>query len=1445
MAVRAKASAALRSSTGSISSAASGGKRSSRSAEPQQGGGIEGNRKGSAVQDAPSVAPPGRGVSEHKGTRREVGVDDGLSARALIDCIELVMEGQQDVLFQISLDAFIQRYEDSPAEGLVELANCVVHAAGLRQVYLDLSALDLEEEGDPIEELFTDTKLKALIATAEANGTHEDPYPFVDKKMGRRYKAATVRVLTTLLGKVKHELFFDERLVPWLLEWLMMMSMSSHRAVRHTGCELSMALLTHFAAFATEIGQARQVKERLKSSKRRKDQMGDALSADADRLAMHEDKVKSMMQIIFEQVCVNRYRDTNDEIRSITAHHLGRAVSECPSFLNDAQLKYLGWLLNDPGSAAVRAESLGSLHEIYKAQHSAKNLRRVLTFTQRFEHRFYELIRDVDRSVQTEAIRIVTTLRSYNLLLTFESTKSACLRLMCSSPPKTVMKALGPLLQLHVQPPTTLAASADVDGSGAHPTSTLAAGSSTRLSKSPLVQIAVLLLHDDEERHQSTQCGEEGSEAAVLRREARIARRCKQAVRAMRPVEPALTDWSAYLDVLTADDDLDEALEAALPVVLHLMKESAAATNAAYDILDSRPDAEERSKRGARSRAVAQEMQEGAVALSAALGKSISTLLQRFGARAAPLRTVLALVAQLRLPAAQANLKGKRFDELLAQLESATLKHADAATLAASARAWFAILRQEEVPAMHEAVAVRFRRLVAEFLSGLRPLSVALKSKKAEPSSSTLRQTQVVLHRLEMLTVDEGQSLPQTIGLADRLLALGAAHPGAFEAFDVYMKHQRSFESFELSPHKPKAPGATTSSVRAKTTFAPIAIAEHAHEALFAGRLGGCLASLLRLQTAQLVHLVEQLLVHQKPPTSSMQRKGEKASVEAEVQAGTNRIVRELVAARRRLLPSLRTTIELPSASLVQFAAELVGSIVTPLSIYAEHANEYQLEEDVEEDDEADMLEEGGWLSALHRSMQEGIRSLFVALAAADHVNEPLPPKPSFDGSFPEDVGGGVSGKHGEADTTLPAEGKSVHPKCCGSDWLTAAIMCVHPAHVSAPSPRLLALLLAAPEAAKTVSYYCFLEQLWLAYDRHMPHLIDPEEHSKALANSLITACALPPWPAGPKHDTMLGDGAELMAAEEAAATFALLHQSTYRSASAAVRGDSLLVSVLVRGLLWAHSQSEAALKSNRGAWVDACLAKLVQILPPAAAARVSDKLQEMQGTVPQPPECSQFQAALAEAMAKPARGSRSARSKSSAKSNGASRGAKHAAPMPTASANGASKRPARASVAKSVAPAASTRTHTQSGRASKQQSTKMDEDSDENGGEVSEEEEASVGCDDVSPGAAVAAVGEEAWDGDGVEEEALAAAAEDDEDEESADEDENEESADEDEDEEDDEWGIPEGTEEQLLIDHGHRHLDQAPPEDEDEMGSPSQGETPAALPLYHRSKAPRRRAV
>ena len=122
----------------------------------------------------------------------------------------------------------------------------------------------------------------------------------------------------------------------------MICSQCNHRGVRHTAVEFAMAAFERLAHIAKELRSARQNAERLSSGKRRKDAMGQvraeygsprcmpvhakcsprrmrmcvhprcsprrppfapqALSANAEQLAAHEEAVCDMLSTIFDQV---------------------------------------------------------------------------------------------------------------------------------------------------------------------------------------------------------------------------------------------------------------------------------------------------------------------------------------------------------------------------------------------------------------------------------------------------------------------------------------------------------------------------------------------------------------------------------------------------------------------------------------------------------------------------------------------------------------------------------------------------------------------------------------------------------------------------------------------------------------------------------------------------------------------------------------------------------------------------------------------------------------------------------------------------------------------------------------------------------------------------------------------------------------------------------------
>ena len=235
----------------------------------------------------------------------------------------------------------------------------------------------------------------------------------------------------------------------------MICSQCNHRGVRHTAVEFAMAAFERLAHIAKELRSARQNAERLSSGKRRKDAMGQvraeygsprcmpvhakcsprrmrmcvhprcsprrppfapqALSANAEQLAAHEEAVCDMLSTIFDQVSAPRrdgprlrwivselgremrstifdqvrsragaaarvrahasahhgasfslspqvisyrYRDTHEDIRAACISSLGRALRVLPSFCDDKHLKYMGWQLSDIQSTAVRLASL-------------------------------------------------------------------------------------------------------------------------------------------------------------------------------------------------------------------------------------------------------------------------------------------------------------------------------------------------------------------------------------------------------------------------------------------------------------------------------------------------------------------------------------------------------------------------------------------------------------------------------------------------------------------------------------------------------------------------------------------------------------------------------------------------------------------------------------------------------------------------------------------------------------------------------------------------------------------------------------------------------------------------------------------------------------------------------------------------------------------------------
>ena len=684
---------------------------------------------------------------------------------------------------------------------------------------------------------------------------------------------------------------------------------------------------------------------------------------------------------------------------------------------------------------------------------------------------------------------------------------------------------------------------------------------------------------------------------------------------------------------LTTEEELDAPLEACMPVVLRLMCAAAVEVNQEYDAAannlnhyeddDDDDDDEPRRTKGRKSgmaRKVAQRQEEGAVALHTNLGKCLGPLLEKFGAHAEPLRGVLALLRQLRLSAAHASLKGKRFDEVLLQLETATLKHTDQRTLAACASAWQSLMSQTGAPVLQEAVQVRYRRLVSKLQAAVRPLSAALKKKSADPPPALLEEAEIGLRRLEHLTKEHAQSLPQLKGLTSKLAGLA-------ENSEELM---RPIVPPQPAPPRGPKPGGKKSS-RGPSPQSSTPPADKAEP--LPPPLAGCLASVMRTLTAQFVFSCEALFINVQQSTRAPlgSRRDSNAAGDDEGGAGAaavrlsdeaKSLRKTLTNARKELLPALLRTCRMLDQPYMQtLGVELVCTTLTAMKVvsiavpsimgrsYSGAEGDDDDDEEEEEEGEEEEGNTGDWFSDAQACVIESIRSLIASLV----VNGKLP-------SPPKDEPHSIAAEALKASYAWP---DGVQP----ARWLYHSIKLLIPGeHEFLPRPRSLAVLLSAPEeACEPLGLPGMLKLLWKYYGEKLTL----EDQAEMEAHALVAATAVPTF----DRIEVCEDDEEaydpLGPAQAAAESLVRLHEDA--SITSKDRLQGLLEKLIIRGMRWAFAQSHNAIQQSRGAWVDAAMLPLLALADGDTCRAIDGAVSDLKGSVAQLPEMDEFDAAMVE----------------------------------------------------------------------------------------------------------------------------------------------------------------------------------------------------------------------
>ena len=388
-----------------------------------------------------------------------------------------------------------------------------------------------------------------------------------DKKTGKKCKQAIITLWRTLVEKIKHEVVYDGLFLTSVVAMLQIMAASGHRGVRHTSTELGMETLSKLVELLVELDAQHDSKSRQQTGKKKQaGTMHAEMAQDIKDIEEKQDKLKELMESIYQTIFLPRFRDTFLDIRLCCAHGFGRCVVlHKATYFDDQYLKYFGWMCNDT-SPLVRAVAIQQLVAIYK---SAKDdLEPLENFTGRFVGRFLELAKDVDGRVTTEALKLIHLLLSLDILPDSQQVVEMTLPLMHTGD-SALLKALVPLLQHRLQHATDdEVAASQTSAKGKKKGKSKAAGDGTQADAEPTPQQSLLRLA----KLLQAEAGDAGGDA----RDTRLAL-CSNVVGAMRD-EPSLSNWAAYCDLLLNAEDEDEDVHVML---LHLMGAAAASAVAA------------------------------------------------------------------------------------------------------------------------------------------------------------------------------------------------------------------------------------------------------------------------------------------------------------------------------------------------------------------------------------------------------------------------------------------------------------------------------------------------------------------------------------------------------------------------------------------------------------------------------------------------------------------------------------------------------------------------------------------------------------------------------------------------------------------------------------------------------------------------------------------------
>ncbi|KAJ3840935.1 hypothetical protein F5878DRAFT_43352 [Lentinula raphanica] len=399
-----------------------------RSKKPRTGASTTRKPRGQRVPKDPTVSRPKKRANEAPNTPFDpASITKATNISSDNPLFNAILN--PNAALQGTVEDFLESLNEDENQALAELINMILRCCACNDTIDGDTAADFDGAVDRLDEMAEE--LKKTTSPAGTYPLISRNSPFHISKPKYSFRASLSEFLSRLINSsALLNSLYRSQLIEALQVWLVPMSSSQIRSIRHTSTVIALEIEAALSQVAKEVEKEVELAGRMKEGERKRARTkGNAttstkgkdkeLDAKLRETKARQEKLEEFIREFIDGVFIHRYRDLDPVIRTECISSLATFFETLPSHFctGSDYLRYVGWVLSDP-AASVRLAAVKALQVVYegagagdfskKSSGEGVVIPALRHFTTRFLPRLLEIAQfDVDTGVRVAVMHVL------------------------------------------------------------------------------------------------------------------------------------------------------------------------------------------------------------------------------------------------------------------------------------------------------------------------------------------------------------------------------------------------------------------------------------------------------------------------------------------------------------------------------------------------------------------------------------------------------------------------------------------------------------------------------------------------------------------------------------------------------------------------------------------------------------------------------------------------------------------------------------------------------------------------------------------------------------------------------------------------------------------------------------------------------------------------------